>query len=72
VGDPGGVEFVKAVLMELIKKKDFFPLSDYPINTKANGNGIIYSVCEDDGHPLVPFASVGMPINTSLARRRSR
>jgi hypothetical protein len=53
--------------MELIKKKEFFQLSDYPIDTNANGSGIIYSMCDDDGYSLVPFASVGMPKNFSLA-----
>ena len=58
---------MKLVLMVLIKKKEFFPLSDYPIDTNANGSGIIYNMCDDDGYSLVPFASVGMPKNTSLA-----
>jgi hypothetical protein len=46
--------------MELIKKKEFFPLSEYPIDISANGNGIIYSMCDDDDYSLVPSASVGM------------
>jgi hypothetical protein len=53
--------------MKLIKKIVFLPLSDYPIDIKANGNGIIYSMCDYDGRPLELLASVGMLENSSLA-----
>jgi len=57
-----GVEAVKTVLIELAKKKELFPLSDSPIVSNADGNGVIYRLSEDDDHHLrfALYASVGM------------
>jgi hypothetical protein len=59
-----GVEFVKVVLMELIKEKNLFPLTDFPIDAMANGNSVIYQMRKDDNHSIVTYASVGILGNT--------
>ena len=56
-----GVEAVKTVLIELAKKKELFPLSDFPVDPKTDGNGVIYRLSEDDDHRFALYASIGMP-----------
>ena len=56
-----GAEAVKPVLIKLAKKKRLFPLSDFPIDPNADGNGDIYRLSEDDDHQFALYESIGMP-----------
>jgi len=55
------LEEVKELLIDLAKKEDLFPLSDFPVDPETDGNGVIYRLSEDDDHRFALYASVGMP-----------
>lgn len=55
------VDEIKEHLIELATKDGLFPLSDFPLDPKVDGNGIMYRLSEDDDHRFALYASVGMP-----------
>ena len=55
------LEDIKGALIELARHKDLFPLSDFPLDPKVDGNGVIYRLSEDDDHRFALYASVGIP-----------
>ncbi len=52
---------IKAHVIELAKIDGLFPLADFPVDPKTDGNGVIYRLSEDDDHRFALYASVGMP-----------
>lgn len=56
-----GLEEIKNHLIELATKDGLFPLEDFPLDPKTDGNGVIYRLSEDEDHRFALYASIGVP-----------
>ena len=55
------LEKIKLVLIRLAKQEELFPLVDFPVNSKLDGNSAIYRLSEDEDNRFALYASTSMP-----------
>ena len=58
--NPGALDAIKGVLLQLAGRRELFPLDDFPVE-EDDGNGVVYRLSEDDDHRIALYASTGMP-----------
>ncbi len=58
---PDALEGIKSVLLDLAADTSLFPLEDFPVDTKTDGNSVVYRLAEDDDHRFALYASAALP-----------
>jgi len=58
---PGALEAIKSVLLDLAEDRSLFPLTDFPVDPKTDGNSVVYRLAEDDDHRFALYASSALP-----------
>jgi len=59
--DPGTLDKIKGVLLELAGQRTLFPIEDFPIDIATDGNSVIYRLSEDADHRFALYASAALP-----------
>jgi len=58
---PDALLDIKTELLALAADRALFPLEEFPVDPKTDGNGAIYRLSEDDDHRFALYASIGVP-----------
>ena len=58
--NPDALDATKEVLLELARRRDLFPLDDFPMGPD-DGNGTLYRLSEDEDHRFALYASTSLP-----------
>lgn len=58
--NPDALDDIKEVLLELARRRDLFPLDDFPMGPD-DGNSAIYRLNEDKDHRFALYASTALP-----------